>query len=393
MDAKYRRLDSGDSELLLRMQREYYLTDSDEWLKWVPPEWGRCLVVNGEVVAGLILYTYRCHYGSDLVSMVGVGGVGAAPQHRRKGYVRRLLVEALREMRGQEVATSTLYPFSYQFYRKFGWELGRLKVHYEFKPSLLGQLSRVPGEARPMGPESHDPFDAVYRRWCLEHNGLAVRDAASWARKLGERPGQVKRRYVWYSPDSQDPRGYVIFRVEEGKEEWQRHLAVQELVALDTQAYLGLLRLLGLHESQFETVRWTAPVEDPLLCYVAEPRQVEAELWPHFMIRLVHLPKALASRSVPEGMRGVLVIECHDEVLPENQGPWEVELGPDGVGVRPSSRPADISADIGVLSQVYVGFLTPVQACRLGGMRGEPAALEVLGRWWGPRPPALEEYF
>lgn len=53
--------------------------------------------------------------------VAGLSVVASAPEHRRQGYVKRLLAESLSEYRANGTAFSVLWPFEYSFYRKYGW--------------------------------------------------------------------------------------------------------------------------------------------------------------------------------------------------------------------------------------------------------------------------------
>src|SRR5690242_14662527 len=83
----------------------------------------RVLRVNGSIVSCLTIVDTACWIGQGVVRLGGVAGVVTRPALRRRGYAGRLLRETVRTLDEQGYALSALFPFSYDYYRKFGWEL------------------------------------------------------------------------------------------------------------------------------------------------------------------------------------------------------------------------------------------------------------------------------
>ncbi|MEL6307683.1 MAG: GNAT family N-acetyltransferase [Chloroflexota bacterium] len=77
---------------------------------------------DGERVVGS---AYALHMTQNvrgkLLSMGGVAGVTSMPTYRRRGHVKRLLVELFSQMNAQGMAVSTLYPFRESFYERLGY--------------------------------------------------------------------------------------------------------------------------------------------------------------------------------------------------------------------------------------------------------------------------------
>ena len=78
---------------------------------------------GGVPISVLTSHRFEMAHDGDYVKMAGIGGIGTLPEHRRRGHVRRLMEVAFRSMREREEAFSLLYPFSFPYYRMFGYEL------------------------------------------------------------------------------------------------------------------------------------------------------------------------------------------------------------------------------------------------------------------------------
>jgi Sterol carrier protein domain len=91
-------------------------------------------------------------------------------------------------------------------------------------------------------------------------------------------------------------------------------------------------------------------------------------------------------------VRGRVAFTLLDPVVPENAGPWELELA-DGAGElrRPGREPGPV-LDVRGFAQLYCGVTTGRAAALAGLVSGpdDPSALDLLGS--GP-PVQLLDYF
>ena len=92
---------------------------------------------DGEVRASATVLPMEVFVDGEPRPMGGVAAVMA-----QAGYAAELMRAALRDMRERGVHLSMLDPFSYSFYRNFGYELSMETIGYKLEPSAL-----------PAGPE------------------------------------------------------------------------------------------------------------------------------------------------------------------------------------------------------------------------------------------------
>lgn len=83
--------------------------------------WAIC-TPNGDVMSAGSFLTVETRFGNEWVKTLMVGGVGTEPEYRRGGYVRQMLEKSLREARERGWTVALLHPFSFSYYRKFGYE-------------------------------------------------------------------------------------------------------------------------------------------------------------------------------------------------------------------------------------------------------------------------------
>src|SRR5690606_11959965 len=90
--------------------------------------------------AQVTLLHLNVYVNGELFSMGGIAGVSTWPEHRRHGYVARILKELLVKMKENGQSISMLHPFSFSFYRKYGWETYIEYKQYEMSADHLSSL-------------------------------------------------------------------------------------------------------------------------------------------------------------------------------------------------------------------------------------------------------------
>ncbi|HZG57444.1 GNAT family N-acetyltransferase, partial [Paenibacillus sp.] len=238
-------------------------------------QWGA--FVDGALAAKYTLLDLKTWIHGVPYDMGGLAGVATWPEYRRQGLVSKLLVHSLETMRANGQSISYLHPFSFPFYRNFGWEYYTDRKTYEIP---FAKLPPAPPETARVRRAANDGalLDAAYAAYASRYSGTLVRDEAWWRDRIYY--GSSDTTAV-YEDAAGAVRGYVIYSVKE------RKLSVEELVALDETARAALFGYLRNHDSMAETLKIdSAPADDPLAFLLPDPR-VKQELVPYFMARLV----------------------------------------------------------------------------------------------------------
>lgn len=354
----------------------------------------RCaLLRDGTMVARLHTERYTTDWGAKTLFLESVGGVVTAPEARRTGATRELMQNLCRSMREQGIALSAITtPFSYQFYRKMGWEYGFTRPYYQFSPRLLSGLDAGHGEAM-LWDANKDPFtstpvdlEAVYLAALqTRYQGFAHRTPKLWRRHL---QGPKTYTYLWY--DGSGPSGYVTVRAEEDR--W----VITELLTCDQNALLGLLGLVRNFDSQADLMEWDALPEVRLDRWLNEPALMTTQYRPQGMFRLIDLQQALIQRSYKPELSLTIDFDVTDELCPWNEGTWQLTIAHEAASVeRLSLVPSKGTRtfDIRVLSLLYLGLGLPQGLW--GGIRGnwDPVLGQILEHVFaGPTPLLLEEF-
>lgn len=357
---------------------------------------------GGRLLAALRIWPFLAYFQGRPIPMGGVASVASWPEVRRQGLVGRLMRESLDLMRSEGQTVSTLYPFSYPFYRRYGWELGFTRTLYEIPLSELDPYRRPPGgRFRPAGPDDLPALDALYRRFVRRWNGPLLRESSWWRQRILDHsgapaPGIGPRRAVLWE-DGHRFRAYLVYGFQSPNPQAataeQRLLRVYDWAVEDGGAFRALLSFLVQHDSMAASLTMPAPSDWDFLPLLVNPR-VKVRKEAGAMIRIIDMDRFLHQvvppkrRPLPPGeelasLPEAVQIEVQDELAPWNQGRWLLPLG--GGSVQPASGepkgPEEtmprLIGSIQVWSQVLSGYLPALQAWHLGLLKLEaPEAAE-----------------
>ena len=359
---------------------------------------------DGRVVASLGLLPLAMAVNGGSQPFAGVASVACLPEHRRKGYVGQLLTRALEVMREQGQVLSGLHTPHFALYRRYGWMLAGRALRYSFCPRDIALVvpGPPPGEAIRVSHQEWAGLDAVYRAFIARRNGYLHRSEHWWRagvlRSFYERRGDHLDAAVWVSEDN-EWRGYVIYDVARQPDAAAR-LRVRDFVALDGDAYIGLMRYLLYHDIVGQ-IQWWAPLGDPFLSVVDDPSRVQVSFEPGIFLRVVDVAAAFAARPClaeasgqrPAGVR--LTLELTDEAAPWNTGLWRLETEDGRTLAQKCEEAPGLSLDVSLLAALFNGFLSPSEAARGGLMKvHSEAALAAADRIFAVLcPPFTADYF
>jgi predicted acetyltransferase len=377
-------------------------------------------VAPDDLAAVCSYYDFDARVRGEWHRCPGVSTVATPPERRRQGVVAAMLDDLLSRFRADGVDLCALWPFDYDFYRRFGWatcgDYARLTVPVE---QLSARAPAAAGTVERLDPdEDLDEVAAVYEAWATED--LAVRRTEGWWRRRVFR-GWKQDPYVYGWRDSEarsasETRtgsgaareredsgaradaplgGYVVYTVEDREDGDGRVMAVSELAAADQQAHDQLLRFCHNHDSQVESIRfdrlppWVRPFDD-----YPDPRAADLKIHPGPMVRAVDVRRALEGLDYGDAT-GTATLAVSDDRCPWNDGTVRVQVTDGTATCRPADgADADARLDVGALSQLLVGARTPAELARTDGLTGADAeTTATLERLFPERRPFLREGF
>jgi predicted acetyltransferase len=290
------------------------------------------------------------HFGPDVVLPTGyISSIACAPASRGRGYGGAGLKHLLAHMRNAGQVVSTLAPFDFDFYRRFGWEWISPSRHY-----------KVPAHILPSSPETEYvraamrddrlQIRAMYRRLAARYRGMVARDETQWNYLLDDTTEHLTYSYVYERGGEVE--GYLVLRGGSSEE-----TCLPEFLTLTPRARRGLLGLLKRLAMQTRKFVWEAPEDDGLWSQFFH-KELETTLGTYGQGRVVDVAGALAAWKPERSARGSLTLGIEDACAPWNQGTWRISFAERHVSIHPTQDEAQIRMDIQAFSQAFFGVLT-----------------------------------
>lgn len=324
---------------------------------------------DGELAAKLHIIPLACYIDGEPFKMGGISSVATWPEYRRKGMVKELLQHALHDMKENGQQLSFLHPFSFPFYRQYGWEHAFTQQHYSIPVSKLKKDWGANGYVRRVS-ENPSLLHQLYTSYAASYNGMLTRDEAWWKQRVLKDDTHIA---VAYNPQH-EAEGYIIFIVKNNE------FLVQEIVYNTLNGRKLLLQFIGNHDSMAENAEMIVPEDDQLALLVDEPR-FEQQLKPYFMARIVDAASFLA--AYPFQGNGSMAFQVEDTFFPENNGGYQlrVENGKTKVThVRGVSGHQIVYCSIQILAGMLLGYRRPVDYFRLGKLQTDQETILQLER-------------
>lgn len=294
-------------------------------------------------IAGII--HFEMWLGDKLVPCGGISAVSCDPAFRRQGLIRECLRACLQSLYDKRVPVSTLWPFSYPFYQRLGYEVS------DFKYTLEANLSTLPdsGDSTMFRKLALDDFEQIAKLhdlWIAASNMSLRRSKHQWIRLVNN----PQRETSIYASD----KGYMLWNTRSPKE---RTLEVVEFAYLNRQAFLdGLSLVRRMDDLNFDKVEITLPSPEPVTAFGMTDPQMKFVYKPGVMARVVHTQALLETFG-----------------LQDTAGAFKIE---DPLSISPSHKSAEGCPVFtpGRLIQTMVGINNSAEAQQIT----EPTLLDVV---------------
>ena len=356
----------------------------------------RCAVDGDRLVAVAAGRSFRQWYGGNEVPMSGIWGVGTLPEHRGTGLASRAVGQILLEAREAGTPLSALYPATLRPYRRLGYELAGTYTEHQVP---LDDLPRVDGGS--LDVVEYEPardledVRACYRRSVREANGPIDCDEPIWWPDRIMGPGtkeQNQRAVVTRGPEGVEAYASFVLEKVEGDLDVAFFIDCSHFVFSTTRGLGSMLGYFRGFRGLGQKLHFTGPPADPLALLVEEQKVKPAWTF-RWMLRLLDVPAALTGRGYPP-VSGAAVIAVEDAMFADNRGPWKIEADEGAVSVGAANAGASPRPiDIGTLSSMYSGYLSPFDAVRLGLLDGDDPAVPFLARLFSGSAPWMHDFF
>ncbi|WP_349410374.1 enhanced intracellular survival protein Eis [Pseudalkalibacillus sp. SCS-8] len=352
------------------------------------------LYEDGAMASKLTIHPFEIWIGNRNFSMGGIAGVASWPEHRRKGHVQKLMKKSLEVMREQRQYVSMLHPFSFAFYRKYGWEMTHTTKTYEIKPEQLPiRTANMKGKVVRI---HHDiqRLNAIYERYAQNYNGMLKRTEKWWNFSILENSRDI---VAVYEDEAGEDQGYLIYNVKDNLME------IEEWISLTPHAKSTMLQYVANHDSMVRKIKIHPPVEESFAFYMADPK-IKQEYSSYFMSRVVDVKGFLEQYPFKGDLERSLIFHIEDTFAEWNNGTFIVrsddhggrlvDYYPPKEGMRCSQEPQrGILCTINMFSTMFFNHMKPTELSTAGMITGKHDELSYLETILVDERPFLYDFF
>lgn len=271
---------------------------------------------KGRLVAGLETPLFTGNYCGKLLPVIGIGGVAAMPEYRRGGSVRAIFNELERLAPEKGWAMGFLYPFSINYYSKFGYAYTNRLISVSVDFAKLTAFERS-NSVTLFDGKGFDELFALHNKCALRYNLMTLREDKHF---FCDKPFENARyTYIWRYPDG-SAGAYADFEIDRQT----KSLNARDLWFLDGEALRGIIGFLRNYDGvASKLVIGHLPQTSALLDLFSQVDGVAYSFAGCPAGRIYDLPTILKANDYPQST-GRFVLRCIDSVE-QNNGVFEVE--------------------------------------------------------------------
>lgn len=301
---------------------------------------------------------------------------------RRRGILRRLMVDALTDAKARGLTLAALTASEGGIYGRFGFAVStrwhRAELATDGRFALLHPADdRVElAPSREVAEVRRAVFDAFHRTHRGSHDRLSFYEpmlSGAWDYDKGA-PDTKRRTAIHYTEDG-TPDGIVAWSFDWDSET----VKVADLLAVDDRAELALWQFLGsIDLAKKVEVRRLSPIS-PLPWALADPRLLKlTETGDFTWERILDVPGALAARAFDADGEVTITV---DDPLGLASGSFGVSVAQGRAQVEEVAAPGDgLRVDVRALAGLYFGAVDARTLAAAGLITGPDADVAALTR-------------
>lgn len=299
---------------------------------------------------GRFIFTESCFAGNQVKTLLATG-IGTYVENRRGGNVRKMFDHAHAMAVEKGMAVSLLHPFSFAYYRKFGYEKVADHLIVRFPTRMIDFVPRrcnfVPYEKKMLSD-----LIEIYKGFSKGRNLLLPRyDDSQYTR-------EGRSTYVYY--ENQKPAAYVTFS--ENKTLDINHfkdtlLCVHEMVYTSPSALREIFSFLRMFEGEFDEIE----LFDCSLCgevdlLLRNYTHTTYRRLPDLSARIINTQMMLEANSYPQ-KEGEFTVKVIDS-MPTVSGVYKVCYGGGDCDVRRlgDEVQADLVLPVDAFARLIYGY-------------------------------------
>lgn len=346
---------------------------------------------DGKLASQIMATPFKVDLLGTQYDMVGIGFVASYPEYRSQGRVDRIMGRILQDCYEKGVELSYLAPFSYPFYRRYGYELTFERAVYDVPASEWPDSQKVAGKVvRVAWNVAKDQIAKIYQQCGRHHKGGVLREGWWLDYKF------VLRRdytYALYYNETNEVEGYLIYQIQHGV------LTIAEWTYLSNEAFCSLNRFIASHNGSVAKIQFDTGYDGSNLQFLTTTPLQSFSVRPEMMTRVVDVEKFL--RKYPftnhTGTNEIVLEIEEDRYCPWNTGGYSLAMSDDKMTIKKLesewSGEVDVKMSIQHFAQLFMGYKSAEELAFHHLIQGTQTAVEFLQQVLPNQKPILEDYF
>ncbi|KAF1303472.1 GNAT family N-acetyltransferase [Candidatus Enterococcus willemsii] len=341
---------------------------------------------DGENLASQIIATpLKVQFFNQTFDMTGIGFVASDPCYRGGGRIDQLMTQIIQDAKEKDVLFSYLAPFSYPFYRRYGYELIFERIAYKMPSSEWPDSKRVAGYVRRLDWTQAKPeLQAIYTASKENKHGGLLREDWWYDYKFS-----IQRPYYFavYYNEKNEAEGYLVYQIKDGI------FNCAEWVCLTGNAYKSLNRYIATHKESVREIHYEQGYNKSNSFFMQERPIASATIRPEMMVRIIDIKKFLTIFDFSNLSQSFAIVIEEDSYAPWNTGIYEVHADTQKISKVEKTTLPTLTLTVQRFTQLFLGYKTLTELAFYDFVKVEEELIAVIEAVMPTQTPVLEDYF
>lgn len=350
--------------------------------------------ISGDHLTSQVISTpFTVAFHGVSYQMAGIGCVSSYPEYRGQGGISAIMKQLLAELAENKVELAYLAPFSYPFYRKYGFEQLFEQISYTIKAADWPNIKASKGSMKRVSYEDAKKIcQQIYAVLPDNQRGAVIRESWWFDYSVGL---DEKNLFALYEDEQGRPQGYLIYQSS------AERFVIKEWGYLDNQAFQSIIRFIGSHNGSSKEFYFETGFGGENLSYLMSSPLAEMNVTPFMMGRIVSLESFLSKYPFTTGHKEDYYFKVEDDYGSWNKGIWSLSIDENGhssirkLDSLPDSLREDdlIISTIQALTQLFMGYKTGTELNFYSKVKGNKYLIQSLDKRLVKGIPVLADYF
>lgn len=315
--------------------------------------------VDNQLASQVFSTPFIVNFHGTHYSMAGIGNVSSYPEYRGQGGISAIMRTMLQELAEEQVELSYLAPFSYPFYRNYGYEQVFEKIEYTIKAEHWPNTSRVAGAIQRVSWEqAKEAQQSIYEKNPINQRGGVLRE--DWWLQYFFSMKAPDNLFAVYRNERGEAEGYLVYQSS------YEAFVIKEWDYLSGDAFKALAGFIGSHNGATQKFVYKTGFDGQnFLSYLLPNPYVETRLEPYMMARIVNLKAFIEKYPFSKGKKESYQFAVTDKYGPWNEGHWELDIDEQGKAkflqkgsLVNNEKQSVFQLSIQQLTQLFMGYKT-----------------------------------